>query len=116
MNYNPGLGWYYISPNQKSPSWTGVNFLHHFLTSHSGPGLVAVECNPKDLQPADLIQLSFSGDGVFHHTLIIVDLAKPYRPEQIRIATHSPNLLNAKLSTAYNWAAIRYLHILGNQS
>ena len=115
MNYATELGWYYQTPNQKSPSWTGVNFLYQFLTGHSGPGPVAVECNPKELEIADLIQLSFTGDGVFHHTLVIVDLVKNNHPEQIRIATHSPNLLNVKLSEAYSWAAIRHLHILGNQ-
>lgn len=116
MNYDTEQGWYYLTPNQKSPSWTGVNFLYQFLTGHSGPGPVAVECDPEKLEIADLIQLSFTGDGVFHHTLVIVDLIKPpFSPKQIRIATHSPNLLNAELSKAYSWAAIRYLHILGNQ-
>lgn len=31
MNYTPTFGWYYINSNDKSPSWTGVEFLRDFL-------------------------------------------------------------------------------------
>ena len=31
MNYTPETGWYYISVNERSPSWTGVEFLYQFL-------------------------------------------------------------------------------------
>ena len=27
MNYTPTFGWYYISINDRSPSWTGVEYL-----------------------------------------------------------------------------------------
>ena len=29
MNYTPDFGWYYIDANNKSPSWTGVNFFYN---------------------------------------------------------------------------------------
>ena len=32
MNYTPTYGWYYINSNDKSPSWTGVEYLRDFLT------------------------------------------------------------------------------------
>ena len=32
MNFTPVFGWFYISPNEKSPSWTGVPYLFDFLT------------------------------------------------------------------------------------
>ena len=28
MNYKKHVGWYYINGNNKSPSWTGVEFFH----------------------------------------------------------------------------------------
>ena len=34
MNYSKQNGWYYINGNNKSPSWSGVKFLHNFLTQN----------------------------------------------------------------------------------
>ena len=31
MNYTPVTGWYYVSPNNRSASWTGVEFFANFL-------------------------------------------------------------------------------------
>lgn len=36
MNYNKVNGWYYINGNNKSPSWTGVEFLYDFLINNTG--------------------------------------------------------------------------------
>ena len=36
MNYKPTFGWYYINANNKSPSWTGVEYLYNYLTRKSG--------------------------------------------------------------------------------
>ena len=38
MNYNKNNGWYYINGNNKSPSWTGVEFLYDFLVYNKGAG------------------------------------------------------------------------------
>ena len=38
MNYSKNNGWYYINGNNKSPSWTGVEFLYKFLVSNKGMG------------------------------------------------------------------------------
>ena len=38
MNYNKHNGWYYINGNNKSPSWSGVEFLYKFLIENNGPG------------------------------------------------------------------------------
>ena len=35
MNYSKQNGWYYISGNNKSPSWSGVEFLYNFLTQNN---------------------------------------------------------------------------------
>lgn len=35
MNFLPTFGWYYIDANQKSPSWTGVEY---FIISSPGRG------------------------------------------------------------------------------
>ena len=38
MNYTPELGWYYINSTQRSPSWSGVQYLYNFLISNTGVG------------------------------------------------------------------------------
>ena len=35
MNYTPDTGWYYIDANNKSPSWTGVQFFYDFMINRS---------------------------------------------------------------------------------
>lgn len=35
MNYAKD-GWYYRNGNDKSPSWSGVEFLHKFITNNKG--------------------------------------------------------------------------------
>lgn len=42
MDHTPTFGWYYISGNQKSPSWSGVPYFYNFLTrKDSRPGPLA---------------------------------------------------------------------------
>ena len=31
MNFTPTFGWYYKSLNDRTPSWTGVQYLYNFL-------------------------------------------------------------------------------------
>ena len=31
MNYTPTFGWYFISLDDRSPSWTGVEFFYNFI-------------------------------------------------------------------------------------
>ena len=38
MNYSKQNGWYYNNGNDKSPSWSGVEFLYNFLTTNKGYG------------------------------------------------------------------------------
>ena len=59
--------------NDKSPSWTGVEFLYKFLINNKGIGPFAKKCNIEDVEIGDIIQLSF--DGIkFSHTLFIVGI------------------------------------------
>ena len=113
MNFAPVYGWYYIDGNRKSPSWTGVEFLHRFLTrSQPSVGPAAVTTAIQQIQPGDLVQLSF--DGVrFSHTPVVVRSPKePSDPGQILVAAHSEDSDNRPLST-YPYKSIRYLHVTG---
>lgn len=71
MNYNQNGGWYYINGNNKSPSWTGVEFLYKFLISNKATGPKGKAADIEKLKIGDVIQLSFNGVS-FEHSLIVV--------------------------------------------
>ena len=106
MNYTPVFGWFYISANERTASWTGVEYLWDFLTSNQGPGPFGEEVSRQELLPGDIIQL---GDraGDFYHSLLVVET----RP-RILICAHSNDALDRPLDT-YNFARARFFHIEG---
>ncbi len=110
MNYNK-YGWYYNNGNDKSPSWSGVEFLYKFLTSNKGVGPYAEETDLSNLQVGDIVQLSF--DGVkFGHTLILVNKQKPDNLSNTFVATHTFDSYGRSI-VSYNFKKIRYIHIVG---
>jgi len=115
MNFSTIFGWFYKSSYDRSPSWTGVNFLYNFLTSNNGPGPFAEQVDVKDVQPGDIAQLSFKGGNVYNHSPVIVEAGNPPSTENIFVATHSDNEDNYKL-TNFEWVDIRFLHIIGVRS
>ncbi len=113
MNYQPTLGWYYIDPNRKSPSWTGVDFLYNFLISNRTKGPFAAETTPDGVEIGDLIQLSYQ-EGRFNHTLVVTKLESPGGIGRIYVSAHSIDRYNANLVQTYSWKQLRFLHIIGN--
>ena len=73
MNYTPTFGWYYISPTDRAPAWTGVEFFYNFMTSNEEIGPYATEVREGDLLPGDVIQFR---DGVLY--LNNAPLREPY--------------------------------------
>ncbi len=106
MNYTPETGWFYITANDRTPSWTGVEFLYDFLVNNLSVGPYGEEVSDREAFPGDIIQLA-NAEGDFYHTLVIVDTL----PE-ITVAAHSRDALNKPLSS-YNFAAARFIHIDG---
>lgn len=111
MNYTPDFGWYYINANDKSPSWTGVQFFYDFMTSNQGMGPFAEERPLNSLLPGDVIQLA-NESGSFYHSLFLVTVRRTPRGRRYYVASHSQDALNRNLST-YNFQNIRGIHILG---
>ena len=106
MNYTPEVGWFYIDANDRSPSWTGVEFLYDFLVNNLSVGPYGREASADEVLPGDIVQLAdFAGN--FYHTLVIV-AAMP----QILVAAHSRNVLNKPLED-YNFDSARFIHIEG---
>lgn len=108
MNYNKENGWYYINGNNKSPSWTGVEFLYNFLVSNKGAGPSGREELIENLNIGDVIQLSFNGTN-FTHTLIVVQNGTNIA--NTLIASHTFDAFDKKVSD-YLFEKYRCIHIL----
>ena len=108
MDYTPTYGWYYVDANQKSPSWTGVEYLYNYLTrKRMSLGPAAREAGRSEMQPGDIVQLSF--DAIrFQHSPVVVDVT----PRELLLAAHSYDADYRPLAT-YEYRSIRFLHLTG---
>ena len=105
MNYN---NWYYNNGYDKSPSWSGVEFLYNFLINNKGYGPRGVMATSSDIDIGDIAQLSFDGNH-FGHSLFIVGI-NGYSLNDITVATHTFDAFGKKISE-YNFSKIRFVHI-----
>ena len=107
MNYAPIYGWYYLSINRRSASWTGVDFFYNFMTSNTDVGPFGKEVDISLVEPGDLIQLKNS-EGRFYHTLVVVRIEE----NEIYICANSNDALERPLSS-YEYESLRVIHIEG---
>lgn len=115
MNFTDTFGWYYISVEDRSAAWTGVEFFYNFITGNAGPeevigeglGPFGREVGAGELELGDVIQLGRE-EGDFYHTLLVSGFSR----RGYLVAAHSDNAFNRPLNT-YNYRRIRYLHIDG---
>ena len=106
MNYTKDTGWYYISSSDRTPSWTGVEYLYDFLINNNSVGPYAIEVPQYEADIGDVIQLG-RADGDFYHSLLIVSTYP-----MILVASHSYDALDRPLYS-YNYYIARFLHIEG---
>jgi len=111
MNFTPVYGWYYKSANNRTASWTGVEYLYNFLVNNTGDGPFAEEVDVNDIDIGDVIQLSFNGIQ-FAHSPVVVEVGNPVNINNILIAAHSYDRDNYNI-TNYVWRKIRFIHIIG---
>ncbi len=111
MNETPLYGWYYRSASDRTPSWTGVQFLYDFLIGNTGAGPFAEEVPLQRVQPGDIIQLAFENEERFQHTPVVVRKSFPSL-SGILVAAHSNDADYRPLSS-YSIKALRCLHIAG---
>lgn len=114
MNFTPTYGWYYRSANDRTPSWTGVQYLYDFLTQNLGPGPFATEVSLGGLEPGDVVQLAIDQDIRYQHTPVVVRVDAPTLTG-ILVAAHSNDVDFRPLST-YRIRKLRCLHIDGVRS
>lgn len=107
MNYTPTFGWYYISLDDRSPSWTGVDYFYNFMTTNTAVGPFATDVSLDMTEVGDVIQLANNEDG-YYHTLLIVG----YDGDDPLVSAQTNDAFNRPLST-YTYDYARYLHISG---
>ncbi len=107
MNFTPTFGWFYKSVNDRTPSWTGVEYLYNFLVNNEGVGPYAKEVTLDELEIGDVVQLG-RATGDFYHTPVVVGFSRG----QILVAAHSYDAYNRPLSS-YSFDRVRGIHILG---
>lgn len=106
MNYTHNFGWYYKSSSDRTPSWTGVEFLYNFLINNKSVGPFATEVSLEQVEPGDIVQLG-GFDGRFYHSPIITAVSPA-----ILVCAHTFDALDRPL-LSYNFAFHRFLHIEG---
>lgn len=112
MNYHKQNGWYYHSGNDKSPSWSGVEFFHQFLTHNKSVGPYGKQANILEITKGDIAQISFNGEK-FGHSLYIIDILGQIKtPENILVATHTFDSYGRSIAS-YQYEKIRLIHIEG---
>lgn len=107
MNYSGDKGWYYINGNNKSPSWTGVEFLYNFLLFNNGVGPKGKDTNIQNLEIGDVVQLSFDGSK-FTHSLIVVQSGTNI--SNTLIAAHTYDVFGKSVAE-YGFEKYRCIHI-----
>lgn len=112
MDYTPTYGWYYIDANRKAPAWTGVPYLYNYLTrSRAAVGPAAREATIGEIEPGDVVQLSFDQTR-WAHSPVVVAVGEPRSYESILVAAHSEDA-DARALSSYEFVGVRFLHVIG---
>ena len=54
MNYKPTFGWYFISLDDRSPSWTGVEYFYNFMVQNEDVGPFGRPAQSDELEIGDV--------------------------------------------------------------
>jgi hypothetical protein len=107
MNYTKVFGWYYKSSEDRTPSWSGVQYLFNFLIKNKSAGPYAEQVDTDKVEIGDVIQLG-NEENNYYHTPVIVGISD----DDIFVAAHSFDCYMRSLKS-YEYKNIRFLHILG---
>lgn len=111
MNYEKDFGWYYIDANDKSPSWTGVDFFYNFMTGNEGVGPFGEETALNRLMLGDIIQFE-NREGRFYHTVVLTGIERRIGGKRYLVCAHSRDAYQKNLFS-YSFYGLRCIHILG---
>ena len=112
MNYTPTYGWFYINSEDRTASWTGVQYFYDFLTQNTGIGPYATDAPMSAVQPGDFVQFVLDQD-IFQHTPVITEIrGREPTPDTIYVAAHSYDC-DCRPLNSYPYRRLRFLHIEG---
>lgn len=106
MNYTPTFGWYYRSSYDRTPSWSGVEYLYDFLVNNKSVGPHGHVVSSNEVMPGDIVQLA-TASGDYYHSPVITAVTPT-----ILVAAHTYDALDRPLSS-YTYGMARFLHIDG---
>lgn len=107
MNFTPVTGWYYRTGNDRTASWTGVEYLYRFLMGNQGAGPYAREVGAREAAIGDIVQLARLGQRFTHAAIIVaIDAAEIY------VACHTTDAWMKPLR-AFAQPVRRFVHIAG---
>ena len=106
MNYTKDVGWYYNSPTDRAAAWSGVRYLHTFLTGNRGVGPFGEDAPLQAIDIGDLLFLQ-SGQSLYH-TLVVTGFQNGIP----LVCCHTADSFMRPLST-YVFEAIQPVHIAG---
>ncbi len=107
MNFRPTFGWYYISLDDRSPSWTGVEYFYNFIIENADVGPYGRVATSDELEIGDVIQLARDEEGYYHSLLVV-----GFDGEDLLVAAQTDNAYARPLST-YDYDYARFIKILG---
>ena len=112
MNFTRNVGWYYKSINDRTPSWTGVNFFYDFIMGNknkigNGLGPFGELVDISDVEVGDFIQLGNSEKG-FYHGVIVTS----FDEKTPLTSSHSFDSFNRNIFS-YSFEFFRCIKILG---
>ena len=107
MNFTNLTGWYYINLNDRSASWSSVEYFYKFIMNNKNLGPFAREVPNSQLEIGDVIQLGRT-TGEFYHSLIISKIEN----DNIYVCAHTRDALDKPLNSFY-YERSRFIHILG---
>ena len=105
MNYRQDYGWYYISPDNRAPAWSGVEYLYRFLTSNESVGPIGKDVELSEIEFGDVIFLS-NGQRLYH-TLVVTSFDID---GEILICAHTNDSYMRRLDS-YRYYQIYPVHI-----
>lgn len=106
MNFTRHFGWYYNSPDDRAPAWTGVQYLYNFLTGNRSVGPYGEETGLNSAEIGDIIQLG-DASGRFYHSPVVVEI----KNGRIYVAAHTFDAFMRPLSS-YIYQRARVIHII----
>lgn len=107
MNYLSVFGWYYISLEDRTASWSGVEYFYNFLVGNRGLGPFGREAREEEVEIGDVVQLYRTSVG-FYHSLLVVGFSE----EGILVGAQSDDAFLRPL-TSYTYERARFLKIDG---